>query len=199
MIGKISVIGFVLPETRNFTTGFQNRIMKWRHGDNDLYKEEVMDKKLLSRFLQKVKRGINIYTMVHHPHTYECTLDACEIGIRGYAKGGIFLWFILPQKWQGKLVLNILEYIASIFIVKFDLKDTPHSFPVLSTRLNSTTADLCMTKSSFDSNFKVYTKCDRHLGFILLDANVSLSSYWIEGELNPFDNFLSSNIHLSNL
>ena len=150
MVGKVNVIGFVLPATRHFTARFRKRIIKCRQGDNELDDEEIKDTALWIKFLTKAKNGVNINMIVHRPHTGECTSDACEIGIGGYTKGGIFWRFYLPQEWRGKLTLNILEYIASIFTVEFELVDTSHPFPVLSTRLDSTSADSWLTKSNFD-------------------------------------------------
>ena len=95
------------------------------------------------------------------------------------------------------MTLNILEYLASNFTVEFELIDTDHPFPVLATRLDSTTADSWMIKSNFDPDCKIHTACGRHLGGLLIAADACLSSYWIMGELNPVADSLSRDHHLS--
>ena len=46
VVGKINVIGFVLPATRHFTARFRKRIIKCKNWDNDLDDDEILDSKL---------------------------------------------------------------------------------------------------------------------------------------------------------
>ena len=65
LVGKVNVIGFVLPATRHFTARFRRRIIKCKQGDNELDDEEKKDSKLWIRFLLKAKSGLNINMTVH--------------------------------------------------------------------------------------------------------------------------------------
>ena len=141
VVGKINVVGFVLPATRHFTARLRRCIIKYKAGDNALDDEEIEDSQLWIKFLRRAVEGVNINMAANHPATGVCISDACEIGIGGYTNNGIFWRFYLPVEWNGKLTLNILEYLASFFTVEFELGDSTHPFPVLDTRLDSTTAD----------------------------------------------------------
>ena len=43
VVGKINVIGYVLPATRHFTARLRRRIQKCANGDNELDEEELKD------------------------------------------------------------------------------------------------------------------------------------------------------------
>ena len=199
LVGKINTIGFVLPPTRHFAARFRRRIIKCANGDNELDEEEIKDAKLWIKFIQKAGAGVNINMTVFCPHTGVCTFDACEIGLGGYTEGGIFWRFYLPPEWLGIFTLNILEYIASIFTVEFEIADTTHPFPNILARLDSTTADAWMWKSNFDPDDTIHTECGRHLGSLLIDNNTCLDSSWMAGEKNPVADSLSRDNHLTNL
>ena len=76
---------------------------------------------------------------------------------------------MLPEKWQGKITLNTLEYLTSILTVKFELNDKNHPFPVIATELDSTIADAWMLKLNFNPDDKLHTKCARHLDSLLIN------------------------------
>ena len=97
---------------------------------------------------------------------------------------------------KGKI--NILEYIASIFTVEFEIADTTHPFPNILARLDSTTADAWMWKSNFNPDDTIHTECGRHLGSILIDNDTCLDSSWMAGENNPVADSLSRDNHLTN-
>ena len=69
VVGKINVIGFVLPATRHFTARFRKRIIKCKKGDNDLDDDEILDSKLWVLFIKRAQAGININMTVSRPHT----------------------------------------------------------------------------------------------------------------------------------
>ena len=119
------------------------------------------------------------------PHTGVCASDACKIDIGGYTESGIFWRFYLPEEWLGIFTLNILEYIVSIFTAKFEIADTTHPFLSIPTRLDSTTADAWMGKSSFDPDDTIHTECGRHLGLILVDNNTCLDFSWMQEKTTP--------------
>ena len=149
LIGRLNTIGHILPASRHFMSQLRRRHVLATEGDTLLTEVERGDLLLWLDILRVVEAGININLTVFRKVTVTLWSDACEAGMGGITSSGLAWRFAIPEEDQGKIHINVLEYIAGLITLMIAVENSDEEFKCVLALLDNTSAVAWLKKSSF--------------------------------------------------
>ena len=198
LIGRLNTIGHILPAARHFMSRLRRRHVLATEGDTLLTEAERRDLLLWLDILRVVEAGININLTVFRKVTVTIWSDACEAGMGGITSSGLAWRFAIPEEDQGKIHINVLEYIAGLITLMIAVENSDEEFPCVLALLDNTSAVAWLKKSSFAEENPSF-KIARAYAKFSIENNIRLTAEHIAGCHNPIADSLSRDLHLSYL
>ena len=116
LLGKLNHSNYILREGCYFLSCLRDRL-KWankaKRKHTHIGKKDVKDLELWKKFLAKLEedgRSTNHITLTY-PNCL-CKSDACYKGMGGFTSEGVAWRFWIPAKFQYRVSIDILEFIA---------------------------------------------------------------------------------------
>jgi hypothetical protein len=146
---------------------------------------DVEDLKLWIDILtQASQEGIDINRVTYTKPSDIGITDACETCLGGFTQDGQAWRWKIPQKMYGKLLINLLKFIAAVVNIWWLVLRKGKGRIILNFTDNSG-ALVCLHKSSFNPiTHKHHNIVARKLARILLDHESTLYSQHIKGSQN---------------
>ena len=134
-----------------------------------------LDLQLYMKFLQHVNtKGVPINNIVFSKPVVSLWSDACEYDIGEYSENGLAWRWRIPVSWHRKLMLNLLEFLASSVTTYMNILQMGQGSHILSLT-DSSSALGWMHKASFDPvNAESHDAVARLLGWTLVSNDTSL-------------------------
>jgi hypothetical protein len=154
---------------------------------------------LAQRFPRQARDGVSMNLLTHRYPNVWLRSDICERGIGVMNVNTAVGWhWLVPNEWRLKLTLDMTEFLASVVGIWFEM--LLGGFPVLVcifAESESTTATGWIYTSNFvEEDQHAVFGIARHLGDLLLDANMCLYSHWFTGKDNLVMDLLSRDLNL---
>ena len=150
------------------------------------------------KFLQHVTtKGVPINSIVFVKPSVTLWSDTREYGIGGYRENGLAWRWRIPAAWHGKLILNLLEFLASEVTIYMTILQMGQGSHILAFT-ESSSALGCMQKTYFDPvNTESHDAVARWIGWTLASNETSLYSQHIKVTENIIADYLSNDLHRS--
>ena len=134
------------------------------------------------KFLQHVTtKGVAINNIVFVKPSVTLWSDACEYGIGGYSKNGLARRWRILVAWNGKLMLKLLELLASAVTIYMTILKMGQGSQTLAFT-DSSSALGWMHKASFDPvNAESCDLVAHWIGWTLVSNETALYSQHIKG------------------
>lgn len=215
LVGRLNHVAYIIPSARHFMSRLRELELRSKNRRTVQLPDDVAsDLRLWLRFLDRAAGGISMNLLSPRAPSHEYLSDASEHGLGGFSLSGRAWRLPLPEDCQGRLSLNMLEFIAAFIGPWIDIIEG--TLPPLSCCLaatDSTTAERWLRKSNFRENLTeggvtrretavemgVKRDAARKFASLLLDAEVVLYSQWFQGKKNVEADSLSRDTQLSDL
>ena len=142
--------------------------------------------------------GVPINNIVFVKPTETLWSDACGYGIGGYSNNILSWKWIIPSEWNGKLTLNLLEFLASEISIYVTILQLGHGSHILSFTDSSSTLGFMYKASFYPINAESHNDVSRWLSWNLVINKTYLYSQHIKVTENIIADSLSSDFHISN-
>ena len=114
LVGRLNHVAFIIPSARHFMSRLRELELRSKNRRTVQLPDDVAsDLRLWLRFLDRAAGGISMNLLSPRLPTHEYLSDASEHGLGGFSLDGRAWRLPLPEDCQGRLSLNMLEFIAA--------------------------------------------------------------------------------------
>lgn len=199
VIGKLNHAAFIIPLSRYFLNRIRHtdKLAK-KYGPQKLSNGTRNDLELFKDFLSIMSdKGTAIENVTHSIPDIFCWSDACEYGLGGFDNEGNAWQWEIPLHLQGKISINLLEFISSVVTIQLSLKDKNKNKKVFALTDNSSALGWLHKASFHPAEKNKHDQVARYFANFMIKNEHSLYANHIKGELNNVADSLSREFNFS--